>query len=125
MTEETSEAPSTRMRGEVEAQELAFAPPNYDAIDASRRGRWIMLGRDAVIWTDDEDGAGVFWLRRTEAAVKLHQHFRTARSAEVPATTAYQMAAKLVGDEAGPEQSGPLGELIDDFADLMDAGADA
>lgn len=125
MTEANDEGkPSTRLKGEVEEQDLAYAPPAYAAIDGAKPGRWRMLGEDAAIWTDEAEGAGVLWLGRSEEVAALRRFLSAAKSAELPAITAYELAVTKAGDLAGRELSGRLQELLDDLDDLMDDRGD-
>lgn len=119
---ENAERPSERRLGQDEEQETLYSPSGYGPLDPSRRGRWFVLGGSAVVWTDDEDGAGVAWTRQSPESQEAWQHLQVSSSAGVPAGVAYQLALRIAGDSAGEEQSGELHGAEEAFEALSGEG---
>ena len=99
-------------------QDLLYSPEAYELLDKSKIGRWFVLEDTAVVWTDDDDGAGISWLRHTEENQRIWQHFQVAKSAGLPAGVAYQAARDSVIDVT--EEYGKLDKAASELDKLAD-----
>lgn len=122
MSEQETEAPVEPHEGMDQDQEqsLTWAPEAYAAMDPARRGRWALVGEDAVVWTDDDQGAGVTWLTQTELVNDLRSHFALTRHAGMAPTMAYELALRKAGKEVRHRETGLLSGVDELRAELMD-----
>lgn len=99
-------------------QDLLYAPAGYDVLDREKEGRWFVLEDSAVVWTDDDNGAGVSWLGQTDENQRIWQHFQVAKSAGLPAGVAYQAAFDSV--EGVSQEYGKLDKAVSALDKLAD-----
>jgi hypothetical protein len=122
MSEQETEAQSgpPEWMDQDQDQDLAWAPEAYAPMDPAKRGRWALVGEDAVVWTDDDQGAGVTWLTQTELVDGLRSHFALTKHAGMAPTMAYELALRKAGDEVRHRETGPLSGVDELRAELMD-----
>lgn len=106
--------------GEVQDQELLYAPLTYGPIVTENEGRWFNLEDKAIVWTDDRDGAGISWLSQTDENQRIWKHFSAAKHFDFAAGTAYQLALASVEGAEETEQSGKLSGAVEAVEALAD-----
>lgn len=100
---------------EATPQQLFYTPPSYEQLNQSKLGRWQTAeesGGRFLVWTDDEDGAGVLWEQNGPQAEEVWRNIQLARLAGVSATLAYELAIKKLKTPVGEEGSGLLANAI-------------
>ncbi len=121
MSEQQDERISERRLGQEEEQETLYSTASYDALDPEKEGRWFVHEGKALVWTDDEGGAGIAWTGQTPDNQRIWKHFQVSKLANVPAGVAYQLAMRSLPEEP-EEQGGTLDQANDAFENLMHGG---
>lgn len=104
--------------GEDLEQDTVHAPPSYGQLIPENEGRWFVLEDQAVVWTDDMEGAGIAWAAQTDENQRLWKHFSSAKSAGFSAGVAYQLA--LMSVEGAEEDTGKLSGASEAFDSMTD-----
>lgn len=106
------------------AFDLSWTSPRYAPIRPEADGRWRTLLSNnqpvAVVWTDNDAGAGVAWISQTAEVEKLRRHFGDAFEAGTTATLAYQIACDNLGLRFYDEDSGKLSAVDDELAGILE-----
>lgn len=104
-------------------QNLVRAPESYASYDADDEGTWAEVDPEGAvyIWTDWDQGAGVYWARQTPRAEYVYQQLQISKAMGITAGVAFNLILRSLGMEDSELREGKLSEFVNDFEEASKA----
>lgn len=103
----------------TQEQTLIWAPDSYSSYEDDDEGAWVQVDPEGTVflWTDWEDGAGVYWAQQTPVAEYVYQQLQISKQMGITAGVAFTLILRALGVDESTIQEGKLAGLMDDFED--------
>lgn len=98
----------------------------YDSYDETREGVWRTYAESdeedpiAIIWTDNDKGAGIMWTKQTEEVMRIFKLFALMKLKGESAPLAFNIMDRMVEGSYGEHEEGVLSELGKKFWELSE-----
>ena len=100
----------------------AYPSVGYADFNADSEGSWRLVNEGnkpiAIIWTDNQKGAGIVWIEDTEEVKQIFKYFAILAMKGESASTAYNIMDRLVKADYGDPTGGKLSEVAKLFETL-------